>query len=274
MNSKMDNDIDLHCLLEAIYMKWGYDFRGYTKTSLNRRVAGFLKESQIESVTELQYCIVRDKRLFSRFIRDVTVNVTEMFRDPMFYKALSELVIPRLKSYPHIKIWLAGCATGEEAYSIAILLAEENLLERATLYATDINNVVLEKAKKGIYSDNFLEGYRENYNASGLKGSFDSYIDKAYEHFIMDAALRKRIVFTEHDLAVDQVFGDMQLILCRNVLIYFDRDLQDRALKILQDSLDYSGYLSLGSKETLDFYNDNQAFKSVDKLNKIYQLVV
>jgi len=274
MNLTTDDDIDLHCLLEAIYLKWGYDFRGYTKTSLTRRVAAFLKDSQIESITALQHGIVRDKQLLLQFVRDVTVNVTEMFRDPVFYKTLRELVIPQLKSYPHIKIWLAGCSTGEEAYSIAILLSEENLLERATLYATDINPEVLEKAKRGIYSDSFLENYRENYKASGLKGCFDNYIDKAYEHFIMDAALRKRIVFTEHDLAVDQVFGDMQLILCRNVLIYFDRDLQNRTLKLLQDSLDYSGYLGLGSKETLDFYGESQAFKSIDKLNKIYQLAV
>jgi len=266
-----DEDYDIHALLEVIFLKWGYDFRGYSKASLTRRIFYFLQEERIDRIPDLQYRIVRDKSLFSRFIKDVTVNVTEMFRDPVFYQSVKENIVPQLKTYPHIKIWHAGCATGEEVYSLAILLEQEGLLERSTIYATDINRSVLDRAKKGIYSDSYLQQYETNFENAGLKGHLSDYFEKGYDHVIVDSALRKNIVFTEHDLVIDHVFGEMQLIFCRNVLIYFTRGLQSKVIDLFSESLDFGGCLCLGIKETLDFYEHKGKFKTLDPNNKIYQ---
>lgn len=268
-----DEDYDIHALLEIIYLKWGYDFRGYSKASLTRRIFFFLQEERIERIPELQYRIVREKSLFSRFIKDVTVNVTEMFRDPHFYQSVKKNIIPQLKTYPHIKIWHAGCSTGEEVYSLAILLEQEGLLDRATIYATDINRSVLDRAKKGIYSDSYLHQYEANFEGAGLKGSLSDYFEKGYDHIIVDSNLRKNIVFTEHDLVIDHVFGEMQLIFCRNVLIYFTRDLQGKVISLFSESLDFGGFLCLGIKESLDFYQDKKNFSTVDGINKVYQRI-
>ncbi|PCJ30090.1 MAG: chemotaxis protein CheR [Moraxellaceae bacterium] len=266
-----DEDYDIHALLETIYLKWGYDFRGYSKASITRRIFFFLKEEKITRIPELQYQLVRDKALFYRFIRDVTVNVTEMFRDPEFYLSVKQNIIPQLKTYPHIKIWHAGCATGEEAYSLAILLDQSGILGRSTIYATDINRTVLDRAKKGIFSDSFLQQYEKNFNNSGLTGNLSDYFEKGYDHVIMDSRLRKNIVFTEHDLVIDHVFGEMQLIFCRNVLIYFTRELQNQVIDLFSESLDFGGYLCLGGKETLDFFSGKDKFITKDADNKIYQ---
>ena len=268
-----DEDYDIHALLEIIYLKWGYDFRGYSKASLTRRIFYFLQEERIERIPELQYRIVREKSLFSRFIKDVTVNVTEMFRDPQFYQSVKKNIIPQLKTYPHIKIWHAGCSTGEEVYSLAILLEQEGLLDRATIYATDINRSVLDRAKKGIYSDSYLHQYEKNFESAGLKGSLSDYFEKGYDHIIVDSNLRKNIVFTEHDLVIDHVFGEMQLIFCRNVLIYFTQNLQGKVIGLFSESLDFGGFLCLGIKESLDFYQDKKSFSTVDGINKVYQRI-
>lgn len=266
-----DEDYDIHALLEVIYLKWGYDFRGYSKASLTRRIFFFLQEERIDRIPDLQYRIVRDKNLFSRFIKDVTVNVTEMFRDPTFYQSVKQHIVPQLKTYPHIKIWHAGCATGEEVYSLAMLLEQEGLLERATIYATDINRSVLDRAKKGIYSDSHLHQYQQNFTDAGLSGEMLDYFEKGYDHVIVDSNLRKNIVFTEHDLVIDHVFGEMQLIFCRNVLIYFTRDLQSKVIGLFRESLDFGGYLCLGIKESLDFYDGKSSFTAVDANHKIFQ---
>ena len=266
-----DEDYDIHALLEVIYLKWGYDFRGYSKASLTRRIFFFLQEERIDRIPDLQYRIVRDRALFSRFIKDVTVNVTEMFRDPSFYASVKQHIIAQLKTYPHIKIWHAGCATGEEVYSLAMLLDQEGLLDRATIYATDINRSVLDRAKKGIYSDSHLSQYQQNYKDAGLKGDLLDYFEKGYDHVIVDSRLRKNIVFTEHDLVIDHVFGEMQLIFCRNVLIYFTRTLQDKVIGLFTESLDFGGYLCLGIKESLDFFNGRSMYTAVDADHRLFQ---
>jgi len=221
----------------------------------------------------LQYRLIREKPLFSRFIKDVTVNVTEMFRDPEFYQSVKKNIIPQLKTYPHIKIWHAGCATGEEVYSLAILLAQEGLLDRATIYATDINRSVLDRAKKGIYSDSYWKQYEQNFENSGLSGNLLDYFEKGYDHVIVDSNLRRNIVFTEHDLVIDHVFGEMQVIFCRNVLIYFTRELQCKVIGLFSESLDLGGYLCLGMKESLDFFDGKEKFTVTDPNNKIYQRI-
>mgnify|MGYP000390592673 CR=1 FL=1 len=266
-----DEDYDIHALLEVIYLKWGYDFRGYSKASLTRRIFFFLQEERIDRIPDLQFRIVRDRGLFSRFIKDVTVNVTEMFRDPSFYRSVQQHIVPQLKTYPHIKIWHAGCATGEEVYSLAMLLDQAGLLDRATIYATDINRSVLDRAKKGIYSDSHLSQYQQNFKDAGLSGDLLDYFEKGYDHVIVDSRLRKNIVFTEHDLVIDHVFGEMQLIFCRNVLIYFTRELQDKVIGLFTESLDFGGYLCLGIKESLDFFDGRAMFTAVDADHRLFQ---
>jgi len=266
-----DEDYDIHALLDVIYLKWGYDFRGYSKASLTRRIFFFLQEERIDRIPELQYRIVRDRALFSRFIKDVTVNVTEMFRDPPFYRSVKQHIVPQLKTYPHIKIWHAGCATGEEVYSLAMLLDQVGLLDRATIYATDINRSVLDRAKKGIYSDSHLSQYQQNFKDAGLSGNLLDYFEKGYDHVIVDSRLRKNIVFTEHDLVIDHVFGEMQLIFCRNVLIYFTRELQNKVIGLFTESLDFGGYLCLGIKESLDFFDGRKMFTAVDADHRLFQ---
>jgi len=196
-----------------------------------------------------------------------------MFRDPGFYRSVRANVINHLYSYPHLKVWHAGCATGEEAYSMNIILEEEKLKDRSMMYATDINRLVLSKAKKGIYPVQCLREYEKNYIDSGGSHDLSLYYCKAYDHFIMNNNLMNNIVFTEHDLATDYVFGEMQMVMCRNVLIYFNRDLQNKVFKLFHESLDLGGFLCLGAKETLDFYEGRDHFKVVDDAYKIYQLV-
>lgn len=266
-------EVELCALLEAIYLRWGYDFRSYSKASLKRRVFHMLKEEGIEKISELQHEIIRDKGVFLKFVQNVTVNVTEMFRDPSFYAMVREMIVPRLKTYPHIKIWHAGCATGEEAYSMSILLNEEGIADRTTIYATDINKTVLERARAAIYSDNVLPQYEANYKRAGGKGDFSDYYTKGYDHFILDSKLKSSLVFTEHDLVIDHVFGEMQLVMCRNVLIYFTRELQNKVLNLFRDSLDYGGFLCLGTKESIASYPHQNAFQTLDPQNRIYQMV-
>ena len=266
-------EIDVECLLQAVYMRWGYDFRGYSRPSLLRRVARYLADSGMERVTDLQYVLVRDAERCQHFIRGLTVNVTEMFRDPQFYAAFRKQVIPQLRSHPVIKIWHAGCATGEEAYSMASLLQEEGLAERAVIYATDINSNVLEQARKGIYHAHSLAQARENYQLAGGRGSFDDYIDTGYERLMMNLALKQNIVFTNHDIVTDQVFGEMQVVICRNLLIYFRRELQARVLTLFHQSLDLGGFLGLGIKESLTAFPNPASFRAINADVRLFQRV-
>ncbi len=264
-------EIEIQLLLEAIYLKYGYDFRAYSKASLTRRVEHHVMMRSYPHVSALIHAILHDGNAFSALLSGLTINVTEMFRDPDFYRAFREKVVPVLKTYPFIKIWHAGCATGEEIYSMAILLMEEGLYERSQIYATDIDREVLEKARKGIFPLSELRKYTDNYQRAGGKGSLADYYTAKYDNVIMDPRLKKNLIFADHDLATDQVFGEMQVIFCRNVLIYFNRTLQNRVLQLFYDSLDLGGTLCLGSKESLRFAECASAFDVVDADQRIYR---
>jgi len=264
-------DIEINLLLEGIYQKYGYDFRSYSRASIRRRIRQRLVSEGLEKVSQLQQQILYNKEKFSLLLNDLTINVTEMFRDPLFYKAFRSQVVPVLKSYPSIKIWHAGCSTGEEIYSMAILLQEEGLYTRAQIYATDIDKNVLQKAKKGIFAASELALFERNYKEAGGKADFQDYYTLRYDNIIMNQALKKQVVFADHDLATDQVFGEMQVILCRNVIIYFNRELQDRVFNLFYESLDMGGFLCLGSKESVRFSSSSQRFVAIDEKHKIYQ---
>lgn len=264
-------EIEVQLLLEAIYQKYGYDFRSYSRASLRRRVEHHVMMQCYANVAALIHDILHDGAAFASLLSSLTINVTEMFRDPEFYRAFRSLVVPVLKTYPFIKIWHAGCSTGEEIYSMAILLSEEGLYERSQIYATDIDREVLEKARRGIFSLTELRKYTDNYDRSGGKGSLSDYYTAKYDNVIMDPRLKKNLIFADHDLATDQVFGEMQVVCCRNVLIYFNRELQNRVLQLFHDSLDLGGTLCLGSKESLRFSDCASTFDVLDAEQRIYR---
>ncbi|MHA7919307.1 CheR family methyltransferase [Alloalcanivorax xenomutans] len=264
-------DIEIRLLLEAIYQLYGYDFRSYSPASMRRRIMHRLTMSGFSTVLEMTDRVLRDRQFFVTLLNDLTVNVTEMFRDPEFYKAFREEVVPVLKTFPFIKIWHAGCSTGEEIYSMAILLEEEGLYERAMLYATDIDKNVLAAAKKGIYPIHAFKQYTDNYRRAGGHQSLSDYATARYDSVIMEQRLKRNIVFADHDLATDQVFGEMHVILCRNVLIYFDRPLQQRVFKLFGESLDMGGFLCLGTKESLRFSGNEESFDVVNRSLRIFR---
>lgn len=263
--------IELKLLLEGIYLKYGYDFRDYSKASVKRRIGQRMLLSALPNLAAMQHKILHEKSFFQTVLLDLSVNVTEMYRDPSFYLALRETVIPILRTYPFIKIWHAGCSTGEEVYSMAILLKEEGLLEKAMIYATDINEVVLMKAREGIYSLNLIKEYAQNYQKSGGTSSLADYYKAEGDAAILDQSLKKHIVFSQHNLTTDNVFGEMQLIMCRNVLIYFERDLQNRVINLFHESLGRQGVLCLGNKERILFMDKIKGFRELIPQEKIYQ---
>jgi chemotaxis protein methyltransferase CheR len=263
--------IEVNLLLEAIYQRYGYDFRQYSRASIQRRLLNYLAKTEFLTISDLIPEILHDEAAFTSLVGNLSVTVTEMFRDPWFYLALREKVVPFLKTFPFINIWHAGCATGEEVYSLAILLKEEGLYDRAQIYATDFNDTVLEKAQARIYHLERVREYSLNYQKAGGHGSLADYYQASYQSVILDAALQENITFANHNLATDGVFSEMHLILCRNVLIYFDRVLQNRVLTIFRDSLCYNGFLGLGSKETLHFSSVKEDFVRFAAKEKIYQ---
>lgn len=266
-------DIEMNLLLQAIYFKYGYDFRNYSKAHLKRRVNQRLRLSSLNSISELQHRVLWEKEFYRMFIQDLSINVTEMFRDPEFYFAFRNKVIPDLSTYAHIKVWHAGCSTGEEVYSLAIILKEENLLSRTRIYATDINKNVLEIAKQGIYSSKEMEIYAENYINSGGKGKLSDYYTSKYGSVIFDKTLSKNVVFADHNLVTDSVFAEVNLVFCRNVLIYFDKELQNKVLKLFTDSIIKRGFLCLGTKESIRFSDIEKNYEVLDKKLKIYKKV-
>lgn len=264
-------DIELQLLLEAIYLKYGYDFRDYARASVKRRISHRLNMAELSNLSEMQHRVLYDVEFFERLLLDLSINVTEMFRDPLFYQAIRREVIPILKTYPFIKIWHAGCSTGQEAYSMAILLKEEGLYKRSQIYATDFNDVVLQKAKEGIYAVEHVKDYTLNYQRAGGKASFVEYYTAHHDSIIMNRSLKKNIVFANHNLETDGVFGEMNVIMCRNVLIYFNRELQNRVLKLFSHSLCRHGILCLGSKESLRFSTQSEDFEDLVSTEKIYR---
>lgn len=265
--------IEIDLLLEAIFKKYGYDFRHYSRASIERRVRQFLAKSDCRSIPEMIERLLKDESFFTKLVRDFSITVTEMFRDPKVYASLRENVVPLLKTHPFIKIWHAGCATGEEAYSLAILLKEEGLYDRATIFVTDFNDAALEKARNGIYTVEKIREGTKNYLSAGGQHSFSNYYRAQYNAVAMDSSLRKNMTFANYNLVTDGVFGEMHLILCRNVLIYFDRELQNRVFKLFSDSLVRGGFLCLGTKETPDFSTSSAHFETIDKKEKIYKKI-
>jgi len=264
-------DIEVDCLLAAITERYGYDFRNYARASLKRRIQNFLVVSGCKYVSELIPKVLHDKAYFSEFLSNMSVTVTEMFRDPFIFKSIREDILPKLKTYSRINIWHAGCATGEEVYSMAILLEEEGLLDRARIYATDFNTKSLATAKEGIYPAENIQLYTKNYLKAGGKSSFSDYYQANYESAKMKDFLRNKITFASHNLISDQVFAEMNLILCRNVLIYFDKVLQNRVLELFSDSLVPRGFLVLGDKEAIKFSVVKDCFEAVNERQKIYR---
>jgi len=268
--SEAINNEQIETLLSDVLEAHGYDFLEYSHASIKRRITRLYTLDNFVSFAEFRYTVKSDKQYFKRFLEEITVNVTEMFRDPSFYKSLRNDVLPVLGTYPFIRIWVAGCSTGEEAYSLAILLKELNLLQKSLIYATDINPSVLEKAKKGLFPLNYLKGYSENYvNSGGIK-DFSSYYSANYSLAKFDDSLNEKMIFSTHNLVSDHSFNEFQLILCRNVLIYFDKELQHKVFHLFDNSLDKLGYLALGSKESLDFWPGAKQFKRL-KLEKIWR---
>jgi len=266
-------DDELEIILNDMIEAYGYDFTNYSRASLKRRVNRLMANDRFLSFAEFRFRLKNDPEYFNRFVEQVTVNVTEMFRDVSFYKALREDVLPVLATWPLIRIWHAGCSTGEEVYSMAILLHEANLLNKSLLYATDINPSVLPKVRNGIFPLSQMKQYSENYILSGGRKDFSSYYTAQYDAARFDEFLGKKIVLSTHNLVSDSSFNEFQLILCRNVMIYFDKPLQDRALNLFYDSLEMLGFLALGSKETLKFTDVGKKFRQLDNKEKIWRKV-
>lgn len=261
----MIDDRELEVLINEVYEYYGFDFGGYSRASLKRRVDRLYHLDGFDNFSEMLSKIRSEPTYLKRMIEEITVNVTEMFRDPSFYKVLREEVLPILGTKPFIRFWHAGCSSGEEVYSMAILLKEANLLHKSLLYATDINPIVLDTAKKGIFPLQMMKQYSENYRASGGKNDFSDYYIANYGFAKFEEGLSEKMVFSEHSLVSDGSFNEFDVILCRNVLIYFDKDLQDRALCLFDDSLAKLGYLALGTKETLKFSPIQKKFKQLNK---------
>ena len=266
-------DVELGLLLDAIYLTYHYDFRSYSEASVKRRVRAALVHFRCETISRLQERVLREPQLFAELLRFLTVQVSDMFRDPTYYLALREKVVPYLKTYASLKIWVAGCSLGEEAYSLAIVLHEEGLLERTLIYATDINPESLRTAEAGVYELDRFTRFSESYQLAGGRASLGDYYSAAYGGAVLDRRLKKAIVFSDHSLATDSVFAEMQLVSCRNVLIYFEKGLQERALGLLTDSLCRKGFLGLGLKETLRFSQHAAAFTELVPDARIYQKI-
>jgi len=266
-----DENLEISLLLDAIYRKYGYDFRDYSNASIKRRILRRLSLSGLGNISEMQHKIIYDESFFTELLLDLSINFTEMFRDPSFYQTLRKKIIPKLKALPFLKIWHAGCATGEEVYSLAIVLKEEGLYDRTQVYATDFNETVIQKAKEGIYDIEKLKMYTHNYQKAGGLASFADYYTARYEYVLMKKLLKKNITFSDHNLVTDGVFGEMNMILCRNVLIYFSRELQNRVFRLFKESLRNGGFLCIGTKESIRFSNISDYFEDVSKKEKIYR---
>jgi chemotaxis protein methyltransferase CheR len=263
---------EVDVLLNDLFTRYGYDFTEYSKASLHRRVQRLFIQDRFPSFAEFRYRLRDDPQYFRRFVEEITVNVTEMLRDPSFYRALRTTLLPVLSTYPFIRIWHAGCSTGEEVYSMAILLKEAGLLHKSLLYGTDINPLVIEKARRGIFPVSQMQKYSENYIQSGGVRDFSAYYTANYHLAKFDSTLASKMIFSTHNLVSDFSFNEFQLILCRNTLIYFERELQTKVFKLFDYSLENFGYLALGSKESLRFSPIADRYRQVGK-EKIWRKV-
>lgn len=257
-------DEEVEYLIKDVYELYGYDFSQYSRASFKRRINRICLIERFTSFAELRYTIINEPEYLKRFVEEVTVNVTEMFRDPYFFKGLREKILPQLGTYPLIRIWVAGCSTGEEAYSIAILLKEANLYHKSLIYGTDLNPSVLETARAGVFPLQQMKLYSENYMLSGGKKDFSDYYTANYDSAKFDKSLQEKLILSTHNLVSDSSFNSFQLIVCRNVLIYFDRGLQERVFRLFDNSLENLGFLALGAKETIRFSKLDKNFHQVD----------
>jgi chemotaxis protein methyltransferase CheR len=272
MNTHPETErIELRLLLEAVYLKYGYDFRNYSMAHIKRRIEHRLTLAGLASISMLQHAVLHDGVMFQTFLQDLSINVSEMFRDPPFYRALRNEILPMLETYPSFKIWHAGCSAGQEVYSMAILLHEAGMRERGLVYATDFNPAILEQAREAAFPLAQLKDYTAKYQQAGGENSFADYYTADNERAVLRSFLKERTFFSEHNLVTDGVFGEMHLVVCRNVLIYFDRSLQDRVVGLFLDSLCPGGFLCLGSKESLRFSSHAEKFEIVSEKDKIYR---
>jgi chemotaxis protein methyltransferase CheR len=264
-------DIELQLLIDAIYLKYHYDFRRYAPASLKRRMTAAMTRFSCRTFSQLQDEVLHNPQTIPVLLDYLTVPVSEMFRDPSFFRALRKLVVPVLRTYPSLKVWVAGCGTGEEVYSLAILLREEGLLSRTLIYATDINPHALQKATAGVYDVARVAGFTEAHRRSGGNTSLSDYYTAGYERAVFDKSLKEHVVFSDHSLATDSVFAEVQLVCCRNVLIYFNRELQDRAVGLFRDALCHQGFLGIGSEESLRFCAHRHWFTEQVPGERIYR---
>jgi chemotaxis protein methyltransferase CheR len=265
--------LEVELLLEGIFRHHGFDFRSYAYASLKRRLWKHMQAHGVSTISGLQQRVLHDRAAMDELLMDLSVSVTSMFRDPGFYAAFREQVVPLLRTYPFVRIWHAGCATGEEVYSMAILLQEEGLYERARLYATDINETLLHRARTGIYPLEKMQEFTQNYLRAGGTRSFSEYYTAAYDGALFTPALTRNVVFAQHNLVTDRSFSEFNVILCRNVMIYFDRALQARVHRLFYDSLPMYGVLALGSKESLRFSPVEDSYEELNAREKIFRKV-
>lgn len=262
----------IEIILSDTLNKYGYDFTGYSHASIKRRILRLFSLDKWTSFAEYRHAIKNDSSYFVRFMEQITINVTEMFRDPEFHQSLRKEVLPALGTYPFIRIWVAGCSTGEEAYSLAIMLKELDLLNKSLIYATDINATIIEKAKSAIFPLNKMRQYSENYITAGGTQNFSDYYTANYTLAVLNDEIKKKIIFSTHNLVSDYSFNEFQLILCRNVLIYFDKQLQSKVFELFDSSLENLGYLALGSKESLAFSPIAKKYKKLEQ-QKIWRKI-
>jgi chemotaxis protein methyltransferase CheR len=265
--------LEIHLLLEGLFRYYGFDFRNYALASLKRRIWNAIRAERVTSVSGLQEKVLHDSACLERFLLGLSVHVTSMFRDPSFYVTFRNQVVPLLRTYPFIRIWHAGCSTGEEVYSMAILMQEEGLYHRCRIYATDMNEVVLKKARAGIFHLDLMQEYTQNYLKAGGKRSFSEYYTAAYDSAIFRASLRENILFSQHNLATDRSFNEFNVILCRNVLIYFNQSLQERVHNLLYESLSSFGVLGLGRQESLKFTPHEKNYAALEEREKLYRRI-
>ena len=263
--------LEIELLLEGVFRHYGFDFRAYAYASIRRRLWKRVEGEGLRTISQLQACILHDADAMERLLLDLSVNVTSMFRDPGFYREFRAKVVPLLRTYPFIRIWHAGCSTGEEVFSMAIMLEEEGLYDRARLYATDINDVVLQRAKQGIFPLERMQEYTENYMKAGGTRAFSEYYTAKYDGALFSPALTRNIVFSQHNLVTDRSFSEFHVIFCRNVLIYFDKTLQNRVHRLFYESLVMFGVLALGSKESLKFSQFEPCYEKMSATEKLYK---
>ena len=265
--------LELDLLLEAVFRLYGYDFRDYARTSMRRRIANIMREEHVRTISALQDRVLHDRACWERFLNGISVNVSAMFRDPGFFLAFRRRAVPLLRTYPFIRIWQAGCSLGEEAYSLAILLEEEGLYDRALIYATDINEGTLRQAREGIYPAELMQKYTQNYVQAGGQRSFSEYYTARYELAILRPSLQRNIVFSQHNLVSDGPFNEFNVILCRNVMIYFNQPLQQRTHALFHASLGMFGVLGLGARETLRFMPQEKLYEPLAPNEKLYRRI-